>query len=255
MSRGLLSFLILVMLSIYSYATKEPKPMAADHRLRTFVYNPNEVFSFTGYYGYQSSIIFQNGETIDSITMGDSISWQVVPSGNRLFLKPVEQNATTNMTLITNKRVYYFELHANQTADINDPGLIFAARFLYNEDMAASYENQNGSAKLDTSDLSKYNFKYSISGPESIAPLEIYDDGEMTYFKFRNKNSEIPAFFFVGSDGKEAIINYRVIGGYVVIERVAKKFTLRQGRDVVCVFNEGPVYREVLLPTIGTTAP
>jgi type IV secretion system protein VirB9 len=59
-----------------------------------------------------------------------------------------------------------------------------------------------------------------------------------TYFKFKTKNAEVPAFFMVDSDGNEALVNYRVSGEYIVIERVTSQYTLRNGTDVVCVFNE-----------------
>jgi len=115
----LLLFVLLLVGSIEAYAIKEPKPMSVDKRLGVIVYSPYDVHRFTGYYGYQSSIIFAEDETIDQLVMGDSIPWQMVPNGNRLFLKPIDQDATTNLTLITNKRVYYFELYAKEAKDIN----------------------------------------------------------------------------------------------------------------------------------------
>ncbi|MDJ1407184.1 MAG: TrbG/VirB9 family P-type conjugative transfer protein [Candidatus Midichloria sp.] len=71
-----------------------------------------------------------------------------------------------------------------------------------------------------------------------MEPLQIFDDGEFTYFKFRNINAEIPAIFLVDLDNREGIINYRIAGKYVVVERVAAKLTLRHGKSTICVFNE-----------------
>lgn len=227
-------------------AIKEPKPMSVDKRLGIIVYSPNDVHRFTGYYGYQSSIIFAEGETIETISMGDSIPWQMVPSGNRLFLKPIDQDATTNMTLITNKRVYYFELYAKEANNINQDGLMFAVKFLY-----ADGDNQDGSGSSnhgsswphytpgpDLSNKSLYNFNYTISGPESIAPIKIFDDGKFTYFEFKDKESDLPAIFYVNKDHTEGLINYRVNGAYIVVESLRERFTLRNGENVVCVFNE-----------------
>jgi type IV secretion system protein VirB9 len=84
----------------------------------------------------------------------------------------------------------------------------------------------------------KYNQRYKISGTQRISPIRIFDDGEFTYFQFKDINADIPAFFRVDSEGKEAIVNYRTVGDYVVVERVTSQFTLRDGRDIVCVFNE-----------------
>ena len=34
----------------------------------------------------------------------------------------------------------------------------------------------------------KYNFNYTISGDDSIAPIKVFDDGVFTYFEFKDKN-------------------------------------------------------------------
>lgn len=222
-----------------SFALRESRPLPIDSRIRVMVYNPDDVFKFTGYYGFQSSIELGEGETIDSISMGDTIAWQIVPSGRRMFLKPMEPNATTNMTVITNKRMYHFELHAEEAEDISDPDMVFMVRFLYPDDgLAGGIQQFSTSSGPDLTQPEKYNFNYSISGKENISPLKIFDDGEFTFFQFKNKNADVPAFFLVDSENNEALINYRVSGDYIVVERVSSRFTLRNGPDVVCVFNE-----------------
>jgi type IV secretion system protein VirB9 len=226
-------------------ALREPKPQSIDSRLQVVVYNPNDIFKFTGFYGYQASIEFEDSEIIESISMGDSVAWQVVPSGKRLFLKPIEPNATTNMTLLTNKREYHFELHAKEAIDINDPEMIFKLKFVYPDSNTTlnllNSRSEQPIAALDNPE--NLNFNYTISGEDSIAPIKIFDDGEFTYFEFRDKNAEIPAFFLVDSRGKEALINYRVNGNYIIVERVASSFTLRNGEDIVCVFNEARPFK------------
>lgn len=232
-----------LLLSGEAFATREARPIKIDHRVRTVLYQPDEVFTFTGHYRYQASIEFGKDEVIQTISMGDTSGWMMNPSGNRLFLKPIEQDATTNMTLITNKHTYLFELHARDTDDINDPEMTFVMRFIYQDE--ATGDNSNQIALLDdvpALDLAehpeKYNFKYTIAGPETTAPIRIFDDGEFTYFQFRDKNTEVPAFFWVDDKGNESLINYRTRGDYIVVERVASRFTLRHGSDVICVFNE-----------------
>ena len=86
--------------------------------------------------------------------------------------------------------------------------------------------------------MSLYNFEYTISGPESVSPIKIFDDGKFTYFEFKDKESELPAIFYVNRDSTEGLINYRVNGPYIVVESLRERFTLRHGDDVVCVYNE-----------------
>lgn len=226
-----------------AFAVTDTTPTQIDHRVRTVMYQPDQVYKFTGHYGFESSIEFAPDEAIQAISMGDSTAWVLQPATNRIFLKPVEQGATTNMTVLTNQRTYLFEMHAKEAADINDPDMTFIFRFNY--PMADTggnlikHYNEDVSLPDIENEPFKYNFKYSISGPEVTAPIRIFDDGEFTFFQFRNKNADLPAFFMVDSEGNESMINYRTRGDYIVVERVAERFTLRHGADINCVFNDG----------------
>ena len=228
-----------------AYALIEPQPLATDSRIKTVPYSPNEIYKFIGHYGYGSSIEFSADEKIMTISLGDSIAWQIKPAGSRLFIKPVEQDALTNMTVITSAHTYQFELHAEESDNIKDKDMTFALRFLYgdNKDGESSamtiHQDQDPVPDLTDPEVRKtLNFNYSIVGPEQHSPIRIFDDGEFTYFEFRDKNGEVPAFFAVDPLKNEAVINFRTVGPYIVVERVAPKFTLRSGAYVICVFNE-----------------
>lgn len=225
------------------FALISPISIATDPRIKTVSYSPNEVIKFTGYYRYQSNIQFADDELIATISLGDSVAWQINPVGNRLFLKPIEQDATTNMTIITNKHTYFFELHADDAKDISDSKLIFELRIVYpgeNNDQTVK-NNIDHVPDLEQEDLNKYNFRYTISGSDEVAPIRIFDDGEFTYFQFHDINANIPAFFLVDKEGNESILNYRTRGSYIVVERVAPRYTLRHGNSIICVFNEAMV--------------
>jgi hypothetical protein len=86
-------------------------------------------------------------------------------------------------------------------------------------------------------DLSSYNFNYQYTGEKSIAPSKVFDDGVFTYFQFNSKNSEVPAIYSVDSEGFESLVNYRITGTYMVVEKVAPQYSLRNGGDIVCVYN------------------
>lgn len=222
-----------------AYALQEPRPIATDRRIRTVRYSPNEVYQFVGHYGYQSNIEFNADEKIQTVSIGDSVAWLVNPSENRLFLKPIEQNATTNLTVITDKRTYFFELHAEETNNIRDDTMVFAVRFVYPQNDAATL-NFSRYEPLPDIDAhpEKYNFNYSVRGSDAISPIRIFDDGRFTYFEFSDKNADIPAFFHVDSAGNEELINFRKRANYIVVERVSPVFTLRRGSDLMCVYND-----------------
>ncbi len=240
-----LALVSMVLCANTAFAVRESRPLPVDPRLRIVTYAPNDVIKFTGHYEFQSSIVFEEGEVINTISMGTTTAWQIVPSGNRIFLKPIEDDATTNMTVITNKRIYNFELHAREVDEelgINDDQLVFVMTFRYPDSTSTSGSSVMfyGSSALepDLSEPEKYNFNYTISGSDEIAPIRIFDDGEFTYMQFPRKNAEIPAIFRVAPDGTESIVNYRMQGSYMVVERVASQLTLRSSDEVACVFNE-----------------
>ncbi len=220
-------------------ALQTPRAIATDSRIRTVRYSPNEVYQFIGHYGYQSTIEFEADEKIQTVSIGDSVAWLVNPSGNRIFLKPIEQNALTNLTVISDKRSYFFELHAEETKDIRDKNMIFSYRFIYpqSDNSAIDYSQTEPLPDFER-EPEKFNFNYSVRGSSIIEPVRIFDDGEFTYFEFRDKNAEIPAFFRVDSAGGEELINFRKRGNYIVVERVASRFTLRRGADIICVYND-----------------
>jgi type IV secretion system protein VirB9 len=237
-----------------AHAVQQPLPIATDGRIKTVFFNPNEIYKFTGHYGYQSVIEFSNEEEIITISIGDSIAWQLQPSGSRLFIKPVEQDALTNMTVITTLHTYHFELHGEDTGDITDKNLTFVLRFTYG-DQGSEYGGLiSTGGQLPPPDITdpevraQMNFAYSIVGPEIISPIRIFDDGEFTYFEFRDKNAEIPAFFDVNPLMEESILNFRTQGDYIVVERVSPRFTLRSGAYVVCVYNENMEMPQIPMP-------
>lgn len=239
-------FTLLLLLGLFAagpaHAIQENKPLAIDKRIRTYVYNPHEVYVFTAHYGYQSVIELDPKESIGVISLGNAPSWQIDPLGYRIFIKPIEPDATTNMTVITDKRTYHFELYAEEAEGIRDAGMVFSARFYYPEVESGAVRSFKPSKTVKLPNIKeepeKYHFNYTLSGSENIAPVRVFDDGEFTYFQFRNKNADVPAFFLVNNEGKESIVNYRVLQDYIVVERVASQYTLRMGDEVTCVYNE-----------------
>jgi type IV secretion system protein VirB9 len=227
---------------LQSMAIQVSRPLPVDHRLHVITYHPDDIHKYTGFYDYEASMVLDEGEKVLTIAMGVTSGWMINPVGNRIFLKPISNDpaeTNTNMLMITNKRIYHFILEAAEASGMDDPNLVWETKFVYADEDRAGLRQFPTSEGPDLNDPDKhYNFSYTISGSDQIAPLQIFDDGEFTYFKFPYKNADIPAFFLVDSDGHEALINYRVDGDYIVVERVGSQFTLRHGSSVTCVFNE-----------------
>ncbi len=235
-------FFLVLCLSINSFAVQLPRIIGSEKRFRAYVYNPNEVYRYIGHYLSQSYIEFEEGEKVQTISMGDTTSWQTTVMDNKLFLKPILSFANTNMTIMTNKRTYHFELDAVEAASVTEDDVLFYIKFMYPEsedkNIVVFDMNEKRSDLPDLRNLDAYNFDYEYSGSDNIAPSKVFDDGEFTYIEFPDKNSyEMPAIYAVDSDGYEAMVNYRIVENYIVVEQLASNFTLRSGNDIVCIYN------------------
>jgi type IV secretion system protein VirB9 len=84
------------------------------------------------------------------------------------------------------------------------------------------------------------NSDYSIAegkASDDIVPTLVFDDGRFTYFRFPG-NRQIPAVFDVLGDGSETILNTRMEGDVLVVDRVSRRLMLRAGSAVVGVWND-----------------
>jgi type IV secretion system protein VirB9 len=108
--------------------------------------------------------------------------------------------------------------------------------------------------KSEGIDVRNWNYtKQVLDKGEDANPTMVFDDGRFTYFEFPGAR-EIPAVFAYGSDGEPTRVNWHMQGNFVVVQRTAKKFTLRLGQAVVGVFNEAYDSTGIETPT-NTVSP
>jgi type IV secretion system protein VirB9 len=221
-----------------------------DHRLKKVVYDIRNVVNLRGFYGYQTHIEFSPNEKIMHIALGDSEAWQVVPNGNHLFIKPSADNASTNMTVLTDSRTYNFDLDAQRNVSKRERALTYGIFFVYPQDaLRVRMDKINTQRALSTAKFNseiipnrvfnpaKINWKYTRGGSDTLAPVRVFDDGQFTYFQFDEKKT-IPAIFSVGADKKESLINFHKKGNFYVVQKIASQFSLRSDSIVSCVFND-----------------
>jgi type IV secretion system protein VirB9 len=82
------------------------------------------------------------------------------------------------------------------------------------------------------------NNNYNIKGSSLNRPVRVFDDGQLTYFEWSNDGA-LPAIFAIATDGGENLVNYVVRGPYIVVEQLAQRFVLREGKETVTVDNNG----------------
>ena len=216
-------------------AMQSPRPGPLDPRIRTVFYEPDEVVRLRGVPGYQMTIEFGEGERIENVAIGDSLAWQVTPNkkATLLFLKPLSPRALTNMTVITDRRRYAFQLSARASTRASE--MAYVVRFLYPPDPAPPpappLPAPPGPPEMK-------NRAYSYTGSRASLPALVFDDGKFTYFRWP-ENTSTPALFLVAPDGSESLANYGVRDGYQIVEQVAPRFVLRNGKEVTFVINDG----------------
>lgn len=242
----LIPFILAVTLGTSALAAVEPTDSPADPRIKTVVYRERDVVVIKGHYGYSTTIEFGANEVVENVAIGDSVAWQVVRSDSRpnlLFLKPMEANANTNMTVVTNQRIYSFELSAYKSSSQRNKNLSFRIRFTYPGEDAKELADFSAGIMSPSGDLidgtrpDDWNFDYSFSGDTNLRPVRAFDDGRFTYLQFA-KIKTTPAIFLVDDEGNESLVNFTRQGKYMVIERLGRQFTLRDGKDsVACIFN------------------
>ena len=248
MTRTLSSALALtfVLLAAPAHAIQYPKPGEVDPRIQTVAYDPAEVVALRGFYGFQMMLEFGPDERIENVSIGDAQAWQVTPNkrASLLFLKPIASNASTNMTVVTDRRRYAFELTAGQPSSGRSGEIPYIVRFTYPPEEAPAVVEL-----VEPAPPPPRNTAYSYTGSRASLPSRVYDDGAFTYFEWP-ENASTPALFLLAADGSESIVNYGVRDGMMVVEQVAPRFILRNGKDVTTVINDA--WRE---PVLGPDAP
>ncbi len=216
-------------------------PAQADSRLVSHEYSADEVVRIDGKLGVQATIGFAEDEHIENVAVGDSQEWQITPNkrANLLFVKPLAAAARTNMTVVTDRRTYFFDLIAAPRAKP-----VYMLRFTYKEEEKAPEKPaqpdrasltpeeraaMSGDPVAAPADPAMLNFAWTRKGDAQLMPSRIYDDGEATYLLWNEKQA-VPAILVRNEKGEEGPVNYAVRGNTIVIDDVPSLIVLRSGK-------------------------
>ncbi|MBT0963012.1 TrbG/VirB9 family P-type conjugative transfer protein [Denitromonas iodatirespirans] len=236
---------VLLLASAPASAEVIPPKGDADSRVRVVAYDESDVVKLTGYVGYQTHVELAPGEKFVDLFAGDVAGLDFGQVRNNLFLKPKADLVRTNVTIVTDRRVYHFDYHVSKaTANLaNRRDMIYSLRFIYPKDealaAAAQLQRQEADERFQESKDSRPQQRdYWYCGDEALRPVEAYDDGVHTYLQFSSRG-EFPAIYIRNDDSSESLVNFNVTNDRLVVHRVAKRFVLRRGQLVGCVVNKG----------------
>ncbi len=223
---------------------------ADDPRLVERMYDPATVVTIEGKTKVQATIQFGDNESIENVAIGDSNAWQVTPNkrANLLFVKPLSPTASTNMTVVTNRRTYLFDLVASPRAKP-----LYVLKFTYPDEpeddgtqLAAAPEGASTvemAAATDpyaVADPAELNFAWSGKGDSELLPARTYDDGNATFLTWP-AGQPVPAILIKDHEGTEGPVNFTVRGDTIVVDGVPREIVLRSGDDTATLVNSGPV--------------
>ena len=232
--------------------------MADDPRLVERLYDPAQVVRIEGQTKVQATIAFDPAERIENVAIGDSQAWQVTPNkrANLLFIKPLSPTASTNLTVITDRRTYLFDLVASPRAKP-----LYVLRFTYPDEpepeaapvgAANAVELAAASDPYAVVDPSALNFDWTREGEPALLPSQTYDDGNATFLTWKS-GEPVPAILIRDAKGTEGPVNFAVRGETIVVDGVPREIILRSGKDSALLTNTGPVRPALAASDIRTT--
>ncbi|WP_422345872.1 TrbG/VirB9 family P-type conjugative transfer protein [Parasphingorhabdus sp.] len=223
-----LAFLLLLMPAPIA-AQFNPSGPPGDPRFQTLIFQTDMVYSLNVEPGYQTAIIFAASEEVQSIALGDNSAWQVNPSGrgDMVFIRAGAGALATNMTIITDARIYVFDLTAGSGASS------YIVRFDYPA-------LDTGNEFIGPDDASGIKGLYRLSGTRALYPTGMEDDGRKTYISWP-ASAMMPAVFAKDATGKEQVVDGQIRGGMFVIDRVYPKIIFRLDKKKATARRKAPV--------------
>ncbi len=215
-----------------SYQKTGKAPHVTTDGFEGFPYDPAQQIYISCQPLHICTLLFQEGELIKDISLGDTANWEVKPmfvggtwpdGAELLVIKPKATNLATNLVLTTDKRIYNIALVTSSTDYVRQ------AVFYYPADTdeaiqsamstALNQEAQNTQNVIASSqsangtdiNLNDVNFNYKISGASPTwKPLRVFDDGTHTIIQFPSivNSTELPALFVL-DNGQDQLVNFR----------------------------------------------
>jgi type IV secretion system protein TrbG len=193
--------------------------------------------------GQVTDIALEPGEILAGtgpVAAGDTVRWVIgdTESGTgptrrvHILLKPTHAELKTNLVINTDRRTYHLELRATAAT------YMASVSWRYPADQLLALKGQAVAAQAAAPlaagvDLDRLNFDYRIDGARPPwRPTQVFDDGRQVFIDFPPgvAEGEMPPLFVLGPKGKDAeLVNYRVRGRHMIVDRLFQVAELRLG--------------------------
>jgi len=223
-------------------ARVQPERTGFLNAIQVFPYTEGALYQIYAKPGQVTDIALQESEQLvgsGPVASGDTVRWMigdtvsgVGPAARvHILIKPVRPDIATNLVINTDRRTYHLELRAN-------PAVYMASvSWTYPQDQLialrqARVEAERIAPAASGVDLSLVNFRYSIDGDKTEwRPLRAFDDGTRVFIEFPEgaAQGDLPPLFVIGAGGEAELVNYRVSGRYMIVDRLFGQAELRIG--------------------------
>ncbi len=224
-----------------SEARIEPSVDGYVNAIQVYPYTDGALYRLYAAPGQVSDIALQPGETLVSVSAGDTVRWIVgdTSSGSggtaraHVLVKPIGAGLSTNLMIATDRRTYHLELESG------DGTYMAALSWRYPADELSQLISRNSVAlaREETSimpgvALDRLDFDYLIDGDRpDWRPVRVFDDGRQVFIQMPEGLStmEAPPLFVLGVSGEAELVNYRLKGNYYIVDHLFRAAELRLG--------------------------
>ena len=210
--------------------------------VQVYPYEEGALFQVYTAPGQITDIGLQPGETLSGtgpVAAGDTVRWVIgdTESGSgaaarvHILVKPTRAGLQTNLVVNTDRRTYHIELRATAST------YMASVSWRYPQDELVALKAKAVAAAVvattPTVDLANLRFNYRIDGDTPAwRPVRAFDDGRQVFIDFPSgiAEGEMPPLFVRAADGKTSdLVNYRVIGTRMVVDRLFDVAELKLG--------------------------
>lgn len=223
-------------------ARVQPDRQSYRNAIQQFAWADGALYQVYSAPGQVTDIVLQEGETLvgpGPVAAGDTVRWIIgdTLSGAgasrrvHILVKPTRADISTNLVINTDRRTYHVELRATPATYMASVSWTYPADELIAL-RAAEAERAAAAPVAAGIDLAALNFRYRVSGDKvAWRPLRVFDDGRQTFIEFAEgiASDEMPPIFALGDKGAAQLLNFRVHGRYLLVDRLLDRAVLRLG--------------------------
>jgi type IV secretion system protein TrbG len=223
-------------------ARVQPERATFLNAIQKYAWAEGALFQVYAAPGQVTDIVLQEGEELvgpGPVAAGDTVRWIIgdTVSGSgatrrvHILVKPTRAGIMTNIVINTTRRTYHLELRATAATYMASVSWSYPEQELIAL-RAAEAERERAAPVAAGLDLAALDFRYRLSGDKAAwRPVRVFDDGRQLFVEFGEgvETGDMPPLFAIDEKGQAELLNYRVHGRFMIVDRLFERGELRIG--------------------------